>query len=66
MSLRQGRYDESIKLNQECLERMKIILGESHPDTLKVIFNLGHTHTGKLGDRKSVENDKSDKNGAYF
>ena len=22
--------------------------------------------TGKVGDRKSVENDKSDKNGAYF
>ena len=42
---RQGRYDEALKLNQECLERMKIILGESHPDTLKVIFNLVHTHS---------------------
>ena len=41
----QGRYDESIKLYQECLQRMKFIQGENHPDTLKVMHNLGCTHS---------------------
>ncbi len=35
------RYDESIKLNQECLERSKIIFGENHYNTLQVMYNVG-------------------------
>ena len=39
---RQIQYNESInQLNQGCLERRTIILGENHPDTLGTINNIG-------------------------
>lgn len=34
---RQGRYEEALPLYQECLEKRKVILGESHPDTLYIV-----------------------------
>ena len=42
---------------------------KTHVNNLRpFLFNPAQVdpHTGKVGDRKSVENDKSDKNGAYF
>jgi tetratricopeptide (TPR) repeat protein len=46
----QGRIGEAEKLNIEAIERSKEILGEEHPDTLKMMGNLATTYSeqGKL------------------
>jgi tetratricopeptide (TPR) repeat protein len=46
----QGRIGEAEKLNIEAMERSKEILGEEHPDTLKMMGNLATTYSkqGKL------------------
>lgn len=47
---KQCRYDESLNLHLECLERRKIILGENQPETLKLIYNIGvnYERSGKF------------------
>ena len=56
---KKGRYNESIELYQKCLERKKIILGENHPDTLELIFNLGliYSALGKLNEAEAFFKD---------
>ena len=37
----QGKYIEAHALCKECLDRRKIELGDSHPDTVGSLYNLG-------------------------
>jgi tetratricopeptide (TPR) repeat protein len=36
----QGRYDEAEPLYVECLQKMKVVLGENHPNTMTFINDL--------------------------
>ena len=38
-----GKYSEAADLNRECLDKMKIVLGENHPDTLDSMQGLAVT-----------------------
>jgi tetratricopeptide (TPR) repeat protein len=47
---KQGKLTEALKMNEEVLERWKVVLGEDHPNTLTGMSNLAFTYSnqGKL------------------
>lgn len=48
-----GLYQEALKLDKQCYEARKEILGAEHPDTLKSKNNLGIGYSG-IGDHKKA------------
>ena len=39
----QGKYRDAEVLFKQCLDKMKVVLGDSHPDTLGTMSNLAST-----------------------
>jgi len=53
---RQGNYSDAEVLYKQCLDKMKIVLGESHPDTLTMMNNLACSYSlqGKSRDAEVI------------
>jgi len=49
---RQGKYRDAEVLFEQCLDKQKALLGESHPSTLMTMYNLANAydHQGKYRD----------------
>ena len=45
----QGKYREAEVLYKQCLDKMKIVLGENHPSTLKTMNNITITSSKLQG-----------------
>ena len=52
----QGKFKEAEGLFKQCLAKIKVVLGENHPDTLTTMNNLAGTydHQGKHRDAEAL------------